>query len=197
MLFWLKLDTSLHEWGQPSVLGSVSTFVWLLESTWCLLLQETKPTVLTKFDEKGYLRETHFRKQCLSLIGGIKELEIMIAEFVSAVSNSTHFSVSDLCRWKWCATNIITYSFEYNNNNKKLFLSPYNALALKTDLSSTILDAYCYCYAFWNCLFFVMMNMTEKCPTFGAIFHLHFQILKNILKQSWQIFAKQILWWCA
>ena len=54
---------SLHEWGQPSVLGSVSAFVWLSELTWCSLLQETKPTVLTKFDKKGYLRETYFRKQ--------------------------------------------------------------------------------------------------------------------------------------
>ena len=42
--------------------------------------------MLTKFDEKGYLHETHFHKQCLSLIGGIKEFEIMFAEFVSAVS---------------------------------------------------------------------------------------------------------------
>ena len=33
-------------------------------------------------------------------------------------------------------------------------------------------------------LFFVMMNMTEKCPTVGAIFHLHFQVLKNILKKN-------------
>ena len=72
MLFWLKLDVSLHEWGQPSVLGPVSAFVWLLELTWCSLLQETKPTALTKFDEKGYLHETYFRKECLSLIGGIK-----------------------------------------------------------------------------------------------------------------------------
>ena len=85
--FWLELDASLHEWGQPSVLGSVSAFVWLLESTWCSLLQETKPTVLTKFDEKGYLRETHFCKQRLSLIGGIKEFEIMVAEFVSAIDD--------------------------------------------------------------------------------------------------------------
>ena len=23
-----------------------------------------------------------------------------------------------------------------------------------------------------------MMNVTEECPTFGAIFHLHFQVLK-------------------
>ena len=100
--------------------------------------------MLTKFDEKGYLRETHFCKQCLSLIGGIKEFEIMVAEFVSAVSSSTHFSVSDRCWWKQCSTNIIAYSFEYNNN-KNIFLSPYNALALKIDLSSTILDAYFYC----------------------------------------------------
>ena len=56
MLFWLELDASLHEWGHPSVLGSVSAFVRLLELTWCLLLQETEPTVLTKSDEKGYLR---------------------------------------------------------------------------------------------------------------------------------------------
>ena len=41
--------------------------------------------------------------------------------------------------------NIIAYSFEYNNNNSKnVFLSPYNALALKIDLSSTILDACSY-----------------------------------------------------
>ena len=93
---------------------------------------------------RGYLHETYFCKQCLSLIGGIKEFEIMVAEFVSAVSSSTHFSVSDRCRWKRCATNITAYSFEYNNN-KNTFLSPYNALALKIDLSSTILDAYCYC----------------------------------------------------
>ena len=73
MLFWLKFDASLHEWGQLSVLGSVSAFVWLLELTRCLLLQETKSTVLTKFDEKGYLRKTYFRKECLSLIRGIKE----------------------------------------------------------------------------------------------------------------------------
>ena len=39
--------------------------------------------------------------------------------------------------------NIIAYSFEYNNKNT--FLSSYNALALKINLSSTILDAYCYC----------------------------------------------------
>ena len=45
--------------------------------------------MLTKFDEKGYLRETYFHKQCLSLIGGIKEFEIMVAKFVSAVSIST------------------------------------------------------------------------------------------------------------
>ena len=128
------------------MLGSVSTFVWLLESTWCLLLQETKPAVLTKFDEKGYLRETYFRKECLSLIGGIKEFEIMVAEFVSAISSSTHFSVSNQCQGKRCATNIIAYSFEYNNS-KNTFLSPYNALALKIDLSSNILflDAYYYC----------------------------------------------------
>ena len=92
--------------GQPSALGSVSAFVWLLELTWCSLLQETKPTMLTKFDKKGYLRETYFHKQCLSLIGGIKEFKIMVAEFVSAVSSSTHFSVSNRCRWKLCATNI-------------------------------------------------------------------------------------------
>ena len=122
--------------------GLVSAFVWLLELTWCSLLQETKPTVFTKFEEKGYLRETYFRKQCLSLIGGIKEFEIMVAEFVSAVNSSTHFSVSDRCWWKRCATNIIAILFEYNNN-KNTFLSPYNALALKIDLSSTILDAYC------------------------------------------------------
>ena len=100
--------------------------------------------MLTKFDEKGYLRETYFRKQCLSLIGGIKEFEIMVGEFVSAISSSTQFSVSDQCWWKRCATNIITYSFEYNNN-KNTFLSPYTALAMKINLSSTILDAYCYC----------------------------------------------------
>ena len=41
--------------------------------------------MLTKFDEKGYLRETYFRKQCLSLIDGIKEFEIMVAEFVLVV----------------------------------------------------------------------------------------------------------------
>ena len=99
--------------------------------------------MLTKFDEKDNLHETHFHKQCLSLIGGIKEFEIVIAEFVSAVSSSTHFSISDRCRWKQCATNIIANSFKYNNN-KNTFLSPY-ALALKIDLSSTILDAYCYC----------------------------------------------------
>ena len=45
--------------------------------------------MLTKFDEKGYLSETYFRKQCLSLIGRIKEFEIMVAKFVSAVSSST------------------------------------------------------------------------------------------------------------
>ena len=56
--------------------------------------------MLTKSDKKGFLRETHFCKQCLSLIGGIKELEIMVAEFVSAVSSSTHFSVSNRCWWK-------------------------------------------------------------------------------------------------
>ena len=91
--------------------------------------------MLTKFDKKGYLRETYFRKQCLSLIGGMKEFEIVVAEFVSAVS--THFSVSDRCRWKRYASNIIAYSFKYNNN-KNTFLSPYNALAVKIDLSSTI-----------------------------------------------------------
>ena len=125
------------------MLGSVSAFVWLLESTCCSFLQETKPTMLTKFDEKGYLRETHFHKQCLSLIGGIKEFEIMVAELVSAVSSSTHFSVSDQGRWKRCTTNIIAYLFQYYNN-KNTFLSPYNALALKIYLSSTNLDAYCY-----------------------------------------------------
>ena len=123
------------------MLGSVSAFVRLLELTLCSLLQETKPTVLTKFDEKGYLHETYFRKQCLSLIGEIKEFEIMVAEFVSAVSSSTHFSASNRFRWKRCATNIFAYLFEYNNN-KNTFLSPYNALALKIDLSTTILDAY-------------------------------------------------------
>ena len=116
----------------------------LLELTRCSLLHETKLTMLTKFDEKGYLRETYFHKQCLSLIGWIKEFKIMVAEFVSAVSSSTYFSISDRCQWKRCATNIIAYSFKYNNN-KNTFLSPYNALALKIDLSSTILDAYCYC----------------------------------------------------
>ena len=100
--------------------------------------------MLTKFDEKGYLRETYFHKECLSLIGEIKESEIMVAKFVSAISSSIHFSVSDHCQWKRCATNIITYLFEYNNN-KNTFLSPYNALALIIDLSSSILDAYCYC----------------------------------------------------
>ena len=96
--------------------------------------------VLTKFDKKGYLRETYFRKQCLSL----KEFEIVVAEFVSAVSSSsTHLSVSDRCRWKRYATNNIAYSFKYNNN-KNTFLSPYNALAVKIYLSSTISDAYCY-----------------------------------------------------
>ena len=100
--------------------------------------------MLTKFDKKGYLRETYFRKQCLSLIGGIKEFEIMVAEFVSAVSSSTHFSISNWCRWKQCAMNIFAYLFEYNNN-KNTFPSPYNALALKIDLSGTILDAYYYC----------------------------------------------------
>ena len=65
----------------------------------------------------------------------------MVAEFVSAISSSTHFRVSNRCQWKRWATNIIAYSFEYNNKNT--FLSPYNALALKNDLSSTILDAYC------------------------------------------------------
>ena len=103
-----------------------------------------KPTVLTKSDEKGYLRETYFHKECLSLIGGLKEFEIMVAEFVSAISSRTHFSISDRCWWKRCATNIIAYSFEYNNN-KNTFLSPYNALALQINLSSTILGAYCYC----------------------------------------------------
>ena len=145
MLFWLELDASLDKWGQLSVLGFVSTFVWLLELTWCSLLQETKPTMLTKFDEKGYLRETYFHKECLSLIGEIKEFEIMVAKSVSAISSSIHFSVSDHCQWKRCTMNIITYLFEYNNNNKNTFLSPYNALALKNDLSSTILDDYCYC----------------------------------------------------
>ena len=78
----------------------------MLESTRSSLLQETKPTVLTKFDEKDYLHETYFRKQCLSLIGGINEFEIMVAKFVSAVSSSTHFSVSDLCRWKRLKTDV-------------------------------------------------------------------------------------------
>ena len=81
-----------------------------------------KLTVLTKFDKKGYLRETYFRKQW---IGGIKEFEIVVAEFVSAVSSTTHFSVSDRCRWKRYAKNNIAYSFKYNNN-KNTFLSPYN-----------------------------------------------------------------------
>ena len=93
---------------------------------------------------QGYLRETYFRKQCSSLIGGIKEFEILVAEFMSAVSSSTHFSVSDRCRWKQWATNIIAYLFNINNN-KNTFLSPYNALAVKIHLSSTILDACCYC----------------------------------------------------
>ena len=82
------------------------------------------------------------QEKSLSLIGGRKEFEIMVAEFVLAVSSSTHFSVSNRCRWKRCATNIITYSFKYNNNT---FLSPYNALALKFNLLGTILDASCYC----------------------------------------------------
>ena len=148
---WVILVTShivltwtwcITTWVQPSVLGSVSAFVWLLELTWCLLLQETKPTMLTKFDEKGYLRETYFSKECLSLICRIKEFKIMVAGFLSAISSSsTHFRVSEWCQWKRCATNIIAYSFEYNNKNT--FLSPYNALALKNYLSSTILDAYC------------------------------------------------------
>ena len=97
-------------------------------------------------------------KKCLSLIGGIKEFEIMVAEFVSAVSCSTLIVlvelmwlvvVHSLCWWNCCAKKIFAYSFEYNNN-KSTFLSPYNALALKIDLSSTILDAYCYRWAFWN-----------------------------------------------
>ena len=94
--------------------------------------------MLTKFDKKGYLHETYLRKQCLSLIGSIKEFEIIVAEFVSAIGSSTHLSVSNRCRWKRCATNIIAYSFECNNN-KNTCLSPYNALALKIDLSSTLL----------------------------------------------------------
>ena len=65
----------------------------------------------------------------------------MVAEFVSEVSSSTRFSISDRCQWKQCTTNIIANLFEYNNN-KNTFLSPYNALALKIDLSTTILDAY-------------------------------------------------------
>ena len=40
---------------------------------------------------------------------------------------------------------------------------------------------------------FLMMNMTEKCSTFGAVFHLHFQVLKYVKKQPQQNFAKQIL----
>ena len=99
--------------------------------------------MLTKFYDKGYLRETYFCKECLSLIDGIKEFEIRVAKFVSLISSSTHFSVSDRCQWKRCPMNITAYSFEYNNKNT--FLSPYNALALKINLSSTILDAYCYC----------------------------------------------------
>ena len=79
-----------------------------------------------------------------TMIGGIKEFEIMVAKFVSAVSSSTHFSISNRYWWKRCTMHIIAYSFEYNNN-ENTFLSPYNALALKIDLSSTILDAYCYC----------------------------------------------------
>ena len=59
----------------------------------CSLLQETKPTMLTKF-EKGYLRETYFHKECLSLIGGIKEFKIMVAKFVSAISCSTHLALA-------------------------------------------------------------------------------------------------------
>ena len=65
------------------------------------------------------------QEKSLSLIGGRKEFEIMVAEFVSAVNSSTHFSVSDQCQWRWCAMYIITYSFKYNNyNNKNTFLSP-------------------------------------------------------------------------
>ena len=140
---WFDSNVTHHHMSEVSVLGSVSAFVWLLELTWCSLLQETKPTVLTKYDEKGYLCETYFHKECLSLIGGLKEFEIMVAEFVWAIS-STHFSISDWCWWKRCSTNIIAYSFEYNNN-RNTFLSPYNALALQINLSGTILDAYCYC----------------------------------------------------
>ena len=50
--------------------------------------------MLTKFDEKGYLHETYFRKECLSLMGGIKEFEIMVAKFVSAISSSTHLALA-------------------------------------------------------------------------------------------------------
>ena len=102
--------------------------------------------MLKNFYDKGYLHETYFRKECLSLIDGIKEFEIRAAKFVSPISSSTLFSVtvSDRCQWNRCPTNIIAYSFEYNNKNT--FLSPYNALALKINLSSTILDAYCYSF---------------------------------------------------
>ena len=59
-----------------------------------------KPTVLTKFDKQGNLCETHFRKQCLSLIGGIKEFEIMVAELcsqnlTSKVTYVKHISASN------------------------------------------------------------------------------------------------------
>ena len=121
------------------IMGNSSNFTRCFHSN----VRITTRVVLTKFDKKGYLHKTHFHKQCLSLIGGIKEFKIMVAEFVSAVSSNTHFSISDRCRWKRWATNIIAYSFEYNNKNT--FLSPYNALALKIYLSCTNLDAYCYC----------------------------------------------------
>ena len=38
--------------------------------------------------------------------------------------------------------------------------------------------------------FFVMMNMTERCPTFGVIFHLHFQAFKNTIKKKTLNFCK-------
>ena len=39
-------------------------------------------------------------------------------------------------------------------------------------------------------LFFVMMNRTEKCPTFCAIFHLHFRVFKKYLKATTVNFCK-------
>ena len=86
------------------------------------------PTLLTNFDEKGYLRKTYFCKQCLSLIGGIKEFEIIVAEFVSAINSSSLVHTSAL------ATGV-----SGNDMKRTSLLIPLSITTTKTPFSSHIM----------------------------------------------------------